>query len=52
MGNSGSNIINNDHFGFLFFGEIPDIMAGIGILLVIGTAVLLYVKARREEKAP
>ena len=37
-------------FGFLFFGEIPDILTGIGITMVIGTALVLYVIARRSAK--
>ncbi len=36
-------------FGLLFFGEIPDILTGIGIILVIGTAIVLYVIARRKD---
>lgn len=35
-------------FGFLFFGEIPDMLSGVGIILVIGTALVLYVIARRS----
>ncbi len=36
-------------FGFLFFGEIPDILSWIGISLVIGTAVILYFRERKKE---
>jgi drug/metabolite transporter (DMT)-like permease len=37
-------------FGFMFFGEVPDLLTGIGISMIVLTAVFLYVKARRSSE--
>lgn len=37
-------------FGFIFFSEVPDILSGVGMSLIVGTALLLYVSDRKRGK--
>jgi len=38
-------------FGFIFFSEIPDLLSWIGIVLVVATAIILYMRERRSSKS-
>jgi drug/metabolite transporter (DMT)-like permease len=37
-------------FGFLLFNEIPDVLSGLGIALVVITAIILYMRERIKKK--
>jgi drug/metabolite transporter (DMT)-like permease len=42
------NIIFSLIFGLMFFTEVPDIFSGIGMILVIGSALVLYIKEKSK----
>ncbi|MCM3108959.1 EamA/RhaT family transporter, partial [Bacillus velezensis] len=43
-----ASIIFTALFGFILFGESPDMLATVGYIVIIGASYYMFDKARRE----